>query len=150
IKRWRKTRQQIRDEVDANGWNDERKSYVQSYGSTAVDAAVPLLPSFDFIAYDDPRMVSTTDAIWKDLDEGDGLLRRYRSEDNLDGGEGGFVACTFWLVECLARQRRFDEARKVYERAMATANDLGLFAEEYAPRSGELLGNFPQGISHFS
>ena len=96
-------------------------------------------------------MISTTDAAWAELDaDGDGLLRRYRGDDGLEGDEGVFVACSFWLVECLARQGRLDEARRVFDRAIATCNDLGLFSEEYDVEHGELLGNFPQGISHFS
>ena len=107
--------------------------------------------SYEFIAYDDDRMIATTDAVWSDLDrDGDGLLRRYDGDDSLEGEEGVFVACSFWLVECLARQGRLDEGRRVFDRAIATANDLGLFAEEYDPARAELLGNFPQGISHFS
>jgi len=83
-------------------------------------------------------------------DEGDGLLRRYKGDDSLEGEEGTFLACSFWLVECLAHQGRLDEARQVFERAAGTANDVGLFAEEVDAKDGSLLGNFPQGISHFS
>ncbi|MCU1450172.1 MAG: glycoside hydrolase 15-related protein [Acidimicrobiales bacterium] len=149
-KRWRAARDEIRASVEDNGWDSERGTYVQSYGSTDTDAALLLLPTFDFIAFDDERMVGTTDAVWKELDEGDGLLRRYRGTDSLEGDEGVFIACSFWLVECLAHQRRMDEARTVFDRAAATANDLGLFSEEFDVRKNELLGNFPQGISHFS
>jgi GH15 family glucan-1,4-alpha-glucosidase len=86
----------------------------------------------------------------RELDIGGGLLRRYKGDDSLQGDEGAFLACSFWLVECLAHQGRIDEARQVFERAAGTANDVGLFSEEVDTRDGSLLGNFPQGISHFS
>jgi GH15 family glucan-1,4-alpha-glucosidase len=149
-KKWRAALDGIRAAVDENGWDAKRKTFVQSFGSPSVDASLLLLPSFGFIAYDDERMVATTDAVRTELDEGGGLLRRYRGDDGLDGEEGVFLACSFWLVECLAQQGRMDEARQVFDRATATANDLGLFSEEFDVATGELLGNFPQGISHFS
>jgi GH15 family glucan-1,4-alpha-glucosidase len=149
-KRWRATRDAIRASVEENGWDSARRTYVQSYGSTDTDASLLLLPIFDYIAYDDERMVGTTNAVWKELDEGDGLLRRYRGADSLEGDEGVFIACSFWLVECLAHQGRSEEARAVFDRAAATANDVGLFSEEFDVANNVLLGNFPQGISHFS
>ena len=94
-------------------------------------------------------MIRTVDALREELEEG-GLLARYRTHDGLQGKEGTFIACTFWLAECLARQGRFEEAREAFERADSTANDLGLFAEEYLPQSNELAGNFPQGLTHLS
>ena len=149
-KRWRATRDELRATVERDGWDDKRGTYVQCFGSSEVDASLLLLPIFGFITYDDERMVGTTDAVWHDLDEGGGLLRRYRGEDSLEGEEGAFVACSFWLVECLARQGRLDDARRVFDKTMATANDLGLFSEEFDVGSNELLGNFPQGLSHMS
>jgi len=149
-KRWKTARDEIRHDVETNGFDAERNTFVQSYGSTEVDASLLLLPNFGFIAYDDPRMIGTTDAVRRELDVGGGLLRRYIGEDSLSGDEGTFLACSFWLVECLARQGRIDEARQVFERAAGTANDVGLFSEEVEVKDGSLLGNFPQGISHFS
>ncbi|MCA1657150.1 MAG: hypothetical protein LC713_05510 [Actinobacteria bacterium] len=108
-----------------------------------------LLPTVGFIGYDDPRMTATTDAVADELAD-DGLLRRYRADDGLGGDEGVFIACTFWLAECLANQGRLTAARTAYDRAASTATDLGLYAEEYDPRSHALLGNFPQGLSHLS
>jgi GH15 family glucan-1,4-alpha-glucosidase len=149
MKRWRRARDEIRESVDEHGYDHERETFVQAYGSGELDAALLLLPSVDFIAYDDPRMMTTTDAISDELDD-HGLLRRYRADDGLGGEEGVFVACTFWLAECLARQHRIAPAQVAYDRATNTANDLGLYAEEYEPQRRELLGNFPQGLSHLS
>jgi GH15 family glucan-1,4-alpha-glucosidase len=149
-KRWKAARDGIREAVETKGWDAQANTFVQSYGSHEVDASLLLLPSFGFIAYDDERMVGTTDAVRRELDVGGGLLRRYKGDDSLEGEEGTFLACSFWLVECLAHQGRMDDARQVFERAAGTANDLGLFSEEVDAKDGSLLGNFPQGISHFS
>ena len=111
-----------------------------------------LLPSVDFVAYDDERMVRTVDAIRTTLGR-DGLLLRYDAQEAPDGdesSEGVFLACSFWLAECLAHQGRAEEARNVFERANATGNDLGLFSEEFDPRSMEALGNFPQALTHLA
>jgi GH15 family glucan-1,4-alpha-glucosidase len=102
-----------------------------------------------FVAFDDPAMLATVDAVRAAL-EREGLLWRHGTRHEDDAEEGAFLACSFWLVECLARQGRLDDARKVFEQAAGTANDLGLFSEEVDPHDGSLLGNFPQGISHFS
>jgi GH15 family glucan-1,4-alpha-glucosidase len=147
--RWEQARHDMRATIEAKGYDDERGIFVQAFGSTEVDAALLLLPAFDFIDYADERMIRTTDAVSAELDHG-GLIRRYRSADGLGGTEGTFVACSFWLVECLVHQGRLAEARQVFERAVAASNDLGLFAEEFDPQSGMLLGNFPQGLSHLS
>jgi GH15 family glucan-1,4-alpha-glucosidase len=149
LERWRRVRDRIHESVTENGFDDRRQCFVQSYGSPDVDAALLLLPSVDFVAYDDPRMVATADVVAEDLDDG-GLLRRYRGDDALDGSEGVFIACSFWLAECLAYQGRPVPARQVYDRAAATANDLGLYAEEFDTAHGVQLGNFPQGLTHLS
>ena len=94
-------------------------------------------------------MVRTVGAVREEL-EVDGLLLRYRTADGLDGSEGAFVACTFWLAECLARQGQTSLATAAFARASATGNDLGLFAEEFDPVTGQLLGNFPQALTHLS
>ena len=103
-----------------------------------------------FLEYDDPRMIATTDAIRTDLDDGSGLLRRYKAADSLDGEEGAFVACSFWLAECLARQGRGSEAREVFDRTSLASSDLGLYSEEYDSKSAFLLGNYPQALSHLA
>ncbi len=148
-KRWSKIREDIRASIEAHGFDAARSCYLQAYGADALDASLLLLPSVDYLAYDDPRMISTTEAITRELDD-NGFLRRYRGHDGTSGEEGVFVACTFWLAECLAKQGQTVRARDAYERASAAANDLGLYAEEYDPRHHRLLGNFPQGLSHLS
>jgi len=155
VKRWEKTRDEIRATVESEGYDEERGVFVQAFGTKELDAALLLLPSASFIDYDDERMVRTADAICEELYDGDsGLLLRYRTgkgvEDGLEGEEGVFLACSFWLAECLARQGRVEEAREVFDRASSTGNDLGLFSEEYDTKSGEMLGNFPQGLTHLS
>jgi GH15 family glucan-1,4-alpha-glucosidase len=149
-RRWNRARHEIRDEIERRGYDSDRGVFVQAFDSDDLDAAVLRLPSVDFVAPGDERMVRTVDAIREELDL-DGLLRRYTVDDgNGAQEEGAFVACSFWLVECLASQGRDDEARAAYDRAQATANELGLMAEEYDPESREMLGNFPQALSHLS
>ncbi|HEY3785729.1 MAG TPA: glycoside hydrolase family 15 protein [Steroidobacteraceae bacterium] len=147
--RWREVRDAMRSEIERRGMDHRRGIFVRNYGSRDVDAALLLLPLTDFVAYDDERMVRTTDVIRKNLTR-DGLLLRYRSEDGLRGHEGAFLACTFWLVECLARQGRRHEARRVFRRACACANDVGLFAEQFSRSARHMLGNFPQGLTHLA
>ncbi len=152
LRRWKKVRNAMRAEIEAKGYDAKRGIFTQVYGSDALDSALLLLPTVGFVAWDDERMVRTVAAICAELDEG-GLLLRYQREktdDGLEGREGAFLACTFWLAEALARQGRLEDAREVFDHAAATANDLGLFAEEFDPRTGELLGNFPQGLTHLS
>jgi GH15 family glucan-1,4-alpha-glucosidase len=149
LRRWRRIRDQIRTAVQRDGYDRQRGIFTQAFGSGKLDAALLQLPVLGFVGWRDPRMLRTSDAIAATLGR-DGLVRRYRLDDGLGGGEGAFVACTFWLAECLARQGRLEQARTWFARATATANDLGLFAEQVDPRSGELLGNFPQGLSHLA
>ncbi len=149
LARWRVARDEIRAAIEKRGMDHARGIFVRSFGRKDVDAALLLLPITGFVAYDDDRMVRTTKVISEELVQ-DGLLLRYRSEDGLAGSEGMFLACTFWLATCLARQGRKSEARRVFRRACASANDLGLFSEEYSRRGREMLGNFPQGLTHLS
>lgn len=146
---WRNAKEAIKQAVEDEGYDKERGVFVQSFGSKAMDAALLLLPALGFVAYDDERMIRTTNAIIEDLSE-DGLLLRYRRADNLPGSEGSFIACSFWLAECLAYQHRLDEAQAVFERAVETSNDLGLFSEEYDVHTQQMLGNIPQGLTHLS
>jgi len=139
----------MRDAIEKRGMDRSRGIFVRSFGSTDVDAALLLLPVVGFVSHDDDRMIRTAKVICEQLMQ-DGLLLRYRSEDGLAGSEGMFLACTFWLVACLARQGKKTQATRIFKRACASANDLGLFAEEYSRQGREMLGNFPQGLTHLS
>jgi GH15 family glucan-1,4-alpha-glucosidase len=124
--------------------------FVQAFDRSDLDAALLLLPWVEFVAWDDERMLRTIAAIREELGAGDGLLYRYRRDDGLPGEEGAFLCCSFWLVEGLARTGELDEARAIFDRTNAKGNDLGLFSEEIDPGTGELLGNFPQGLTHLA
>jgi GH15 family glucan-1,4-alpha-glucosidase len=149
LERWRAARDQIRAAIEKRGIDHERGIFVRSFGRPELDASLLLLPITGFVTYDDDRMVRTTKVICQELMQ-DGLLLRYRHEDGLRGSEGVFLACTFWLVSCLARQGQKTQAQRIFKRACASANDLGLFAEEYSRKGREMLGNFPQGLTHLS
>jgi GH15 family glucan-1,4-alpha-glucosidase len=149
-RRWTKVRDEIREAVEHDGYDKGRGVFVQSFGSDALDAALLLLPSVDFVAYDDERMLRTAEAIRTDLDDGHGLILRYRGDESLAGQEGAFITCSFWLAECLAHQGRVQDARELFDRVSACGSDLGLLPEEYDSRTGELRGNYPQGLSHLS
>jgi GH15 family glucan-1,4-alpha-glucosidase len=148
-RKWRSARDELRATIERRGYNKRTGTFVQAYGSTDLDASLLLLPAFDFVAWDDERMVRTVDAIGEHLTR-DGLVRRYTTADGVGGGEAPFVACTFWYAECLAHQGKLDAAQAAFDRAVSTGNDLGLFSEEFDPKTGELLGNFPQGLTHLS
>jgi GH15 family glucan-1,4-alpha-glucosidase len=148
-RRWRRARDEIRAAIERRGYDRKRGVFVQAFDEPQLDAAVLRLPMIGFVDYEDERMVRTVDALREELDDG-GLLRRYANDDGQPGREGAFLACTFWLVECLAHQRRADEARETFDRAVATSNDLGLFAEEFDPGHALMLGNFPQALTHLA
>ncbi len=150
VKRWRGVRQEISKTVEDKGYDRDRGVFIQAFDRPQMDASLLLLPIMGFVEHGDERMVRTTDAVRQEL-EVDGLLRRYAPmDDEMEGEEGVFLAASFWLAECLARQGRTTEAHKVFKRALSTGNDLNLFSEEYDPKTGELLGNFPQGLTHLS
>ena len=148
-RRWEKARDEIREAIESRGYEKERGVFVQCFDEAALDSALLLLPSVGFVAFDDERMLRTTDAVHDELDA-DGFLYRYREEDELAGEEGAFLACSFWLAECYARQGRLVQAREVFDRAMGAASPVGLFSEQIDPHTGELLGNFPQTLTHLS
>ncbi len=149
-RRWKQARDELRETIESRGYDKKRGVYVQAFGRTEMDAALLLLPTVEYIAWDDERMLRTIAAIREELGAGDGLLYRYRRDDGLEGEEGAFLCCSFWLAECLARAGELGEARNVFDQAVARSNELGLFSEEIDPRSGELLGNFPQGLTHLA
>jgi GH15 family glucan-1,4-alpha-glucosidase len=152
VERWRAIRDEIHAQVCRQGWNDELGSFTQSYGDSRLDASLLLLPQVGFLPPEDPRVRGTLAAVQRQLSI-DGFVLRYRSEDEIDGlpsGEGAFLPCSFWLVDALALDGRHDRATELFERLLGVRNDLGLLAEEYDPRSGHLLGNFPQAFSHIA
>lgn len=149
LERWIHTRTEIRAAIEEHGYDSERGIFRQAYDSSCADASLLLLPWFHFVDYDDPRMLRTTRYLAETLDD-HGLLRRYNSTDGLEAGEGAFIPCTFWLVDCLARQGRRDEAQRYYATASACANNLGLFSEEFDGEANAMLGNFAQGLTHVS
>jgi GH15 family glucan-1,4-alpha-glucosidase len=149
--RWLAVRDSITQQVMERGWHPERGAFVQHYDTEVLDASVLLMPLTKFIAPQDPRWLSTLDAIADEL-VSDSLVYRYNVEaspDGLRGEEGTFSICSFWYVEALARAGRLDDARLAFEKMLTYANHLGLYSEEIGP-SGESLGNFPQAFTHLS
>jgi GH15 family glucan-1,4-alpha-glucosidase len=147
---WRVLRTKIHEHVCQNGFNATVGTFVQSYGSTALDASLLLIPLVGFLPASDPRVVATIQAIERKLVV-DGFVKRYdleQSEDGVAGGEATFLLCSFWLVDCLVMLGRRDDAHHLFDRLLHVRNDLGLLAEEYDPTSGRQLGNFPQAFSH--
>ncbi|CAD55318.1 conserved hypothetical protein [Streptomyces coelicolor A3(2)] len=149
---WAAERDRIHATVLERGWSERRGAYTQAFDSDELDAAALLMPLYGFLPATDARMNATIEAIARDLTD-DGLVLRYRliddrNLDGLEGGEGTFVLCSFWLAAALAQAGRPDRAQALFDRVAGFANDLGLLAEEIDPRTGELLGNFPQAFSH--
>ena len=149
IAAWEKAAEEIRAEYLARAWNAEKQAFVGTYESDDLDAAVLRVVLFGAIDPHDPRMLSTLRAIERELGAGD-LIYRYRMQDGLEGREGTFTACAFWRVGCLALAGHTGEATAIFERLLARGNDLGLFAEEIDPKTGEQLGNTPQGFTHMA
>ncbi|HKW55390.1 MAG TPA: glycoside hydrolase family 15 protein, partial [Stellaceae bacterium] len=152
LEHWRAVRAHIHDDVCRNGFNAELGSFVQSYGSRELDASLLLLALVGFLPPDDPRIRGTVEAIERHLMV-DGFVLRYdpgKTEDGLPEGEGAFLACSFWLVDNYVLLGRYDDAQRLFERLLALGNDVGLLAEEYDPRTGRQVGNFPQAFSHIT
>ena len=150
VDKWRKLRVEIHNDICRNGFDPELNSFVQYYGSKELDASLLVLPLVGFLPARDPRIRGTVDAIQKRLVR-NGLVERYSTTSTVDGlpsGEGVFLLCTFWLADNLVLQKRFAEARSIFERLLDLRNDVGLLSEEYDPDTGRLVGNFPQAISH--
>ncbi|MEE1765750.1 glycoside hydrolase family 15 protein [Streptomyces sp. SP18BB07] len=153
---WRALRDEIHREVCERGYDADRGTFTQSYGSRELDAALLLIPLMGFLPPDDPRVVGTVDAIREELCH-EGFVRRYSADhltaetgsvDGLPGGEATFLVCSFWLADALQLTGRTREARELFERLVGLVNDVGLLAEEYDPVAGRQLGNFPQAFSH--
>jgi GH15 family glucan-1,4-alpha-glucosidase len=150
--RWRALRENIRGDILTRGYDADRGAFTQFYGSRELDAALLMVPLVGFLPAHDPRVRGTVAAIERELLHDD-FVQRYTqlpgdTVDGLPAGEGAFLACTFWLADNYALQGRHDEARAVFERLLALRNDVGLLSEEYDPKAGRLVGNFPQAFSH--
>jgi GH15 family glucan-1,4-alpha-glucosidase len=149
LKLWEREAEAIRTFVEAHGWSEAKQSYVRSAGSTELDASLLMAA---LLGYDDPsseRLRATVRAIRTELGRGP-LLYRYSGEDGLGGSEGFFLTCSFWLVDALARLGHVDEAAESMEALLGFANDVGLYAEEVEPETGEFLGNLPQALVHLA
>ncbi|MCZ9345359.1 glycoside hydrolase family 15 protein, partial [Streptomyces sp. TRM76130] len=148
---WRALRDEIHREVCEKGYDPDRNTFTQYYGSRELDAALLFIPRVGFLPPDDPRVTGTIDAVQRELTR-DGLVQRYSTTgstvDGLPGDEGTFLVCSFWLADALHMAGRTKEARELFERLTELANDVGLLAEEYDPVAGRQLGNFPQAFSH--
>ena len=148
VERWTQVRERIREAILTQGWSESAQAFTQSFGSEDLDASALMMPIVGFLPGDDPRIRATVDSIAERLTDQRGLVYRYRSHDGLEGEEGTFLICTFWLAQAQALAGELDRARETFERTIAYANDVGLLSEEVDPATGELLGNFPQAFSH--
>jgi GH15 family glucan-1,4-alpha-glucosidase len=150
VDRWRQLRDDVHAEVCREGFDRRRNTFTQYYGSEELDASLLMIPLVGFLAATDPRVTGTVAAIEREL-LWNGFVQRYRPKEHIDGlpgGEGAFLACTFWLADNYALQGRRDDALRIFERLLGLCNDLGLLAEEYDPQAMRQLGNFPQAFSH--
>ncbi|MEV7782686.1 glycoside hydrolase family 15 protein [Kitasatospora sp. NPDC088351] len=151
LERWRTLRDTIHQDVCTHGYDAERNTFTQSYGSRELDASLLLIPQVGFLPPDDKRVIGTVEAIQRELSTPDGFVLRYPTSggvDGLPGDEGAFLACSFWLADALAMIGRADEAHELFDKLLAIRNDLGLLAEEWDPREKRQVGNFPQAFSH--
>ncbi|MFE6162583.1 glycoside hydrolase family 15 protein [Streptomyces sp. NPDC056486] len=154
LEKWRELRDDIHRDVCEKGYDKERNTFTQSYGSKELDASLLLIPQMGFLPPDDKRVIGTIEAIQRELSTPDGFILRYPTTgddagvDGLEGDEGAFLACSFWMADDLAMIGRVDEARRLFEKLLALRNDLGLLAEEWDPRLQRQVGNFPQAFSH--
>ncbi|MEU8894047.1 glycoside hydrolase family 15 protein [Streptomyces sp. NPDC048442] len=154
--RWRAMRDEVHREVCEKGYDPERNTFTQSYGSAELDAATLLIPLVGFLPPDDPRVVGTVEAVRAELGRDGDFIRRYSTDeslranrvDGLPGGEGAFLVCSYWLADALLLTGRAKEARELFEKLLGLRNDVGLMAEQYDPVAGRQLGNFPQAFSH--
>jgi len=154
LDQWKEIRQEIHDQVCDQGFNVSKGSFTQYYGSDELDASLLMIPLVGFLPARDPRMRGTIEAVERELVDG-GFVLRYRTADTgdvdgLTGREGAFLACSFWLADCLSMLGRDRDARQLLDRLLGLRNDLGLLSEEYDPVAGRLVGNFPQAFSHVS
>ncbi len=147
VHRWERTAADIREEILVRGYSERQGSFLQAFGRPHLDAAALRIPMVGFLPFDDARVQGTINAVEEELGHGP-FIYRYRAPDGLPGPEGTFLACSFWMVECLARSGRREEAAERFEGLLASASPHGLFSEMYDPRRRLPLGNYPQALSH--
>jgi len=148
VERWQSARRDICDAITSRAWNESIGAFTQSFDSTDLDASLLMMAIVGFLPADDPKMRSTIETIDAQLTDDQGFVYRYLGDDELDGEEGTFALCTFWLAHCWALLGDPERARALCDQMVACANDVGLFSEEIDPHTGELLGNFPQAFTH--
>jgi alpha,alpha-trehalase len=148
VERWSWEREEVRNAIETRGWSPDLGSFRQTFDRDALDASTLLIPIVGFLEPSHPKVVSTLEAIASRLTDDRGLVYRYRSDDGLEGREGSFLVCTFWLAEAWARAGRVERAMELFDLAADQANDLGLLSEQVEAGSNRLLGNFPQAFSH--
>ncbi len=149
IEKWSVLEEEIRRDIHENAWNSEVKAFVQAYGSDHLDASVLLMESYGFIEAKDPKFVSTVKAIEKELSH-DGLLYRYKNEDDFGLPSSSFTICTFWFINSLYQIGEVEKSKEWFDRVLSYSNHLGLFSEDIDFKSKRLLGNFPQAYSHLA
>jgi GH15 family glucan-1,4-alpha-glucosidase len=149
IKPWQELRDVLKNDIMENGWNEEVQAFTQSYGSTNMDAANLLIESYGFIDANDPKYIST---VLKTKEEllNDGLMYRYKNEDDFGLPSSSFTICTFWMIQSLYKIGHKEEAKDLFSRLLSYSNHLGLFSEDIDFKTKRLLGNFPQGYSHLA
>jgi GH15 family glucan-1,4-alpha-glucosidase len=149
IDAWSKLASEIKTDIMANAWNEEANAFTQSYGSKYLDASVLLMEPYGFIDAMDPKYIATVKAIERELSN-DGLLYRYKNEDDFGLPSSSFTICTFWFINALNRIGERDKAVKLFDRLLGYSNHLGLFSEDLDFKTKRLLGNFPQAYSHLA
>jgi GH15 family glucan-1,4-alpha-glucosidase len=149
LKKWLPLEKQIKDDIMNNAWNDDAQAFTQSYGSKDLDASVLLMEPYGFILAKDPKYVSTVKAIERDLSN-DGLLYRYKNEDDFGLPSSSFTICTFWFINSLYKIGEEQKAKKLFDQLLSYSNHLGLFSEDIDFKTKRLLGNFPQAYSHLA
>jgi len=148
VQGWTAARDQIRAAILEHGWSKAAGAYTQAFDGDDLDASNLMLAITGFLSGDDPRMKATIDATATRLTDRRGLVYRYLAHDGLEGEEGTFLLCTFWLAQAQALAGEVDQAKATFQRAVACVNDVGLLAEEVDPEGGEMIGNYPQAFSH--
>ena len=149
IKKWISLRDRIKKDIFFKGWNKKKRAFTQSYNSSDLDASVLLMEPYGFINANDPKYISTVHAIEKELSN-DGLLYRYKNEDDFGLPSSSFTVCTFWFIDALNKIGERQKAKKLFDKLLSYSNHLGLFSEDLDFKTKELLGNFPQAYSHLA